>query len=104
MSVSGAWVEHKDLLVAWHFREVEHKKKEQLIARAKAIYARHDFQVLTVSKRIENLPPSGFDRGDSCFHILRSLFGVDWEERVRVSFSSSKDKKNWWFFCETGKR
>ena len=55
-----------------------------MIAKAKAIYEKHNFPVLTVSKRIENLPPSGYNRGDSCIHILRSLFGVDWEERVKV--------------------
>lgn len=65
-------------------RNVGKDERESLIARAKAVYAKHDFKVLTVSKRIENLPPSGFDRGDSCIHILRSLFGVDWEERVKV--------------------
>ena len=41
------------------------------MARAEAVYARHDFQTLTVSKRLENHPPEGFNRGDSCIHILR---------------------------------
>lgn len=40
-----------------------------------------------MSRRIENLLPLGLDRGDSCIHILRSLFGVDWEERVRVIYA-----------------
>ncbi|XP_059086503.1 uncharacterized protein LOC131883147 isoform X2 [Tigriopus californicus] len=87
VAIHGAWVEHKHLLVAWHFREVDKGKRESLIAHAKAVYAKHNFQVLAVSKRIENLPPSGFDRGDSCFHILRSIFGVDWEERVTVVYA-----------------
>ena len=38
-----------------------------------------------MSKRVENLAPEGWDRGTSCLHILRSLYGVDWEERVKVS-------------------
>ena len=63
---------------------MEKPKREALIEHAKAIYAKHGFPVLTVSKRIENQPPSGYNRGDSCIHILRSLFGVDWEERVKV--------------------
>ena len=51
---------------------------------AEEIYRRHGFEWLTVSKRIENVAPEGWDRGDSSIHILRSLFGVDWEERVKV--------------------
>ena len=84
VATHGAWVEHKNLLVAWHFREVEKHMKTTLMAKAKEIYLNHDFEVLTVSKRFENIPPTGWDRGDSCLHILKSLFGLDWEERVKV--------------------
>ena len=80
----GAWVEHKDLLVAWHYREVEKSLKTTLMAKAKEIYSKHDFKVLPISKRFENEPPMGWDRGDSCIHILKWIFGLDWEERVKV--------------------
>ena len=40
--------------------------------------------VLTVSKRFENVPPMGWDRGDSCIHILKWMFGLDWEDRIKV--------------------
>ena len=58
--------------------------KTTLMAKAKEVYTRHNFEVLTVSKRFENVP-HGRDRGDACIYILRSLFGLDWEERVNVS-------------------
>ena len=103
--VVGAWVEDKGLLVALHYRYLSvitgHAHLQQLVfmfifvdtilrlvdklyvntllERAKAIYTRYDFEYLTVSKRLENSPPEGFNRGDTCIHILRSLFGVDWE-------------------------
>lgn len=83
----GAWVEHKNLLVAWHYREVEKEFKTTLMAKAKEIYAKHNFDLLTVSKRFENAPPLGWDRGDSCIHLLKWIFGLDWEERVKVSFA-----------------
>lgn len=60
--------------------------RQTLLSRAKSIYERHQFEYLTVSKRIENSPPEGYNRGDTCIHILRSLFGVDWEERVRIIY------------------
>jgi len=69
--------------VAWHFRNAEKEVKTTLMAKAKEVYNRHGFDVLTVSKRFENVP-SGRDRGDACIYILRSLFGLDWEERVNV--------------------
>jgi len=53
------------------------------MSKAKEVYSRHGFEVLTVSKRFENVP-AGRDRGDACIYILRSIFGLDWEERVTV--------------------
>lgn len=73
-----------DLIFLKFVREVRKADRDRLMEKALAIYAKYDFEVLTVSKRIENKPPSGFDRGHSCILILRSLFGVDWEERVKV--------------------
>ena len=58
--------------------------KTTLMAKAKEIYSKHDFKVLPISKRFENEPPMGWDRGDSCIHILKWIFGLDWEERVKV--------------------
>ena len=48
------------------------------------IIIRHNFEFFNVSKRLENRPPMGFDRGRSSIHILRSLYGVDWEDMVQV--------------------
>ncbi len=84
--VEGAWVEDKGLLIALHYRQVDRFNLQSLLSRGKSIYARYNFEYLTVSKRIENCPPEGYDRGDTCIHILRSLYGVDWEERVRIIY------------------
>lgn len=73
---NGAWVEDKGLLVAWHYREVGLRHRADLVFRAKEIYARHKFEILTVSKRLENCPPLGFNRGDCCIHILRWVLGL----------------------------
>ena len=55
-----------------------------MLEEAHQIYLKHGFQTLKVSKRLENVAAEGWNRGDCCIHILRSLYGVDWEERVRV--------------------
>ncbi|XP_071743479.1 uncharacterized protein [Lepeophtheirus salmonis] len=68
----GAWVEDKDLLMAWHYREVDYDKRAALINQA---------------KKLENNPPCGWDRGSTCIQILRTIFGVDWEERVKVIYA-----------------
>ena len=60
------------------------EEREELIEMVSEIYRKHDFEFMHVSKRIENVPPVGWDRGRSSIHILRSLFGVDWEEMVQV--------------------
>ena len=73
-----------------HFREVKDRQiRISLLEKARLIYENHGFEHLTVSKRVENLAPEGWDRGTSCLHILRSLYGVDWEERVKVSITTN---------------
>ena len=64
--------------------KVAKEEREELIEMVSDIYRKHDFEFMHVSKRIENVPPVGWDRGRSSIHILRSLFGVDWEEMVQV--------------------
>ena len=64
--------------------QVAKEERDELIEMVSEIYRKHDFQFMHVSKRIENVPPVGWDRGRSSIHILRSLFGVDWEEMVQV--------------------
>jgi len=93
-TVDGAWVEPKGLLVAWHYREVPKDKRDHLFKIASDIYEKNGYEYFNVSKRLENVPPVGWDRGRSSIHILRSIFGVDWEERVQVIYAgdSSADE------------
>ena len=73
------------ILMLHFYREVKDRQiRLSLLEKARQIYENHGFEHLTVSKRLENLAAEGWNRGDSCIHILRSLYGVDWEERVRV--------------------
>jgi trehalose-6-phosphatase len=37
---AGAWVEHKKLLVAWHYRLVEKDMKLTLMAKGRVMYLR----------------------------------------------------------------
>jgi len=83
----GAWVEPKGLLVAWHYREVPKEKRDHLYKLAASIYEKHNYKFFNVSKRLENVPPVGRDRGRASIHILRSIFGLDWEERVQVIYA-----------------
>ena len=72
------------LIHPWMAVQVAKEEREELIEMVSEIYRKHDFEFMHVSKRIENVPPVGWDRGRSSIHILRSLFGVDWEEMVQV--------------------
>jgi len=83
----GAWVEPKGLLVAWHYREVSKESRDSLMELAESIYTKHGYEFFNVSKRLENVPPVGWDRGRSSIHILRSIFGMDWEEMVQVIYA-----------------
>lgn len=90
-TIDGAWVEEKGLLVAWHYRLVPVAKLKPLRERAASIYLKYNFEYFEPAKRMENRPPNGWNRGRSSIHVLRSLFGVDWEERVQVIYAGDSD-------------
>ena len=70
--------------IYYHRMVKDRQIRLSMLEKAKQIYEKHGFETMTVSKRLENHAAEGWNRGDSCIHILRSLYGVDWEERVRV--------------------
>jgi hypothetical protein len=39
---------------------------------------------------IEAKPPVKWDQGRACIHILRTMYGADWSERVRIVYAGTE--------------
>ncbi|CAG0890921.1 unnamed protein product [Darwinula stevensoni] len=82
----GAWIEHKGPIITYHFRAVPIQLRGTFKQKATAIISKNGFKVHRAHCAIEARPPIQWDKGRASIYILRTMFGVDWLERVRVIY------------------
>ncbi|XP_050435622.1 uncharacterized protein LOC126842624 isoform X3 [Adelges cooleyi] len=87
----GAWVENKGVMLTYHYREAPPAKREMLEKRAIEIFENAGFEPHQGILAIEGKPPITWDQGRASIYILRTTYGVDWSERVRVIYAGNED-------------
>lgn len=83
----GAWVENKGVLLTYHYREAPEELRPELTARAKQLIEESGFRCFPALCALEAKPAVEWDKGRAAVYILRTAFGVDWNERVRIIFA-----------------
>nr|APD15513.1 trehalose-6-phosphate synthase [Ostrinia furnacalis] len=83
----GAWVENKGALLTFHFRETPLPKRAALEAKARELIAAACFTPAPAHCALEARPPVEWDKGRASIYILRTAFGLDWCERIRVIYA-----------------
>lgn len=87
----GAWVENKGVLLTFHYRETSLALRDSIINRASEIFKKNGFEPHFGHMAIEAKPPVKWDQGRASIHILRTMYGVDWSERVRIIYAGNED-------------
>ncbi|XP_050537027.1 uncharacterized protein LOC126903096 isoform X1 [Daktulosphaira vitifoliae] len=87
----GAWVENKGVMLTYHYREAPLGKREHFEKRAIEIIESAGFEPHQGMLAIEGKPPITWDQGRASIYILRTTYGVDWSERVRVIYAGNED-------------
>lgn len=87
----GAWVENKGVLLTFHYRETPLGMRDHIVKRASEIFHKAGFQPHKAHMAIEAKPPVTWDQGRASIHILRTMYGVDWSERVRIIYAGCED-------------
>lgn len=87
VSVNGAWLEDKVTGITFHFREVADSLEADVIAKAEACFKEAGIAPFPSHKAFEARPPVTWDKGRAAIYILRSLFGVDWCDRISIIFA-----------------
>ncbi|XP_054266251.1 uncharacterized protein LOC128988709 isoform X4 [Macrosteles quadrilineatus] len=87
----GAWVENKGVLLTFHYRETPAAIREDIVNRASEIFKKAGFEPHFGHMAIEAKPPVKWDQGRASIHILRTMYGVDWSERVRIIYAGNED-------------
>lgn len=83
----GAWVENKGALLTFHFREVPVHLRQELEERARRLIEAAGFRAGKAHCAIEARPPVQWNKGRASIYILRTAFGVDWSERIRIIYA-----------------
>ena len=61
--------------------------REELISRAREVIEEFGFRCFPAHCALEAKPPVEWDKGRAAIYILRTAFGVDWSERIRIIFA-----------------
>ena len=86
IEADGAWTEAKGPTLTFHYRAVPESKQARLAERARKLMSQYGYQPRDAHAAIEARPPIGWDKGRAVLHVLRSLYGPSWSERVRVIY------------------
>lgn len=82
----GAWVENKGALLTFHYRETPVHLRKQLADHARRLIEEGGFKPGDAHCAIEAKPPVLWNKGRASIYILRTAFGVDWSERIRIIY------------------
>jgi len=93
--VDGAWVENKGIVLALHHEawkdkgSIDPEKKEKLLSRARELMTEAGFRIgMSDGGLVTEAKPSiKWDKGNAAIYILRSAFGVDWSDNIRIIFA-----------------
>ncbi|KYN35667.1 Alpha,alpha-trehalose-phosphate synthase [UDP-forming] A [Trachymyrmex septentrionalis] len=83
----GAWVENKGALLTFHYRETPMESRPRMVDQAKRLIEGAGFKACTAHCAIEAKPPVEWNKGRASIYILRTAFGLDWSERIRIIYA-----------------
>jgi len=83
----GAWVENKGAVLTFHYRDTPLPMRPQIVGAAEQLMKDNGFSVGKGHCVLEARPPVLWNKGRASIYILRTAFGVDWHERVRIIYA-----------------
>ncbi|KAH8339391.1 hypothetical protein KR074_004033 [Drosophila pseudoananassae] len=82
----GAWVENKGALLTFHYRETPNHLRGAMVDRARSLIEKYGFRATEAHCALEARPPVQWNKGRASIYILRTSFGVDWNERIKIIY------------------
>ncbi|XP_035915570.1 alpha,alpha-trehalose-phosphate synthase [UDP-forming] [Anopheles stephensi] len=83
----GAWVENKGPLLTYHYRETPAELRPAMVEKARQLIIKFGFRAAEAHCAIEAKPPVQWNKGRASIYILRTAFGVDWSERIKIIYA-----------------
>lgn len=85
--VDGAWLENKGSCITFHYREVPKEKEAAITNRAQELFKEVGIKIHHSHRAYEAQPAVTWNKGRAALYILRTLFGLDWCDRVSTIFA-----------------
>ncbi|KAI5711313.1 hypothetical protein M8J76_000490 [Diaphorina citri] len=83
----GAWVENKGPLLTFHYTNTPVELRPEMVSLATQLIESAGFKAGKAHCAIEAKPPVQWNKGRASIYILRTAFGLDWTERVKIIYA-----------------
>lgn len=79
-------MENKGALLTFHYRETPNQFRPAMIEKARQLIVKYGFRATEAHCALEARPPVQWNKGRASIYILRTSFGVDWSERIKIIY------------------
>ena len=86
LEIAGARVEMKGPTLAFHYRAVAPRHRDEAVAAARTLLRRRRLRVVQGKQVLEGRPAVDWDKGHAVLWLLGHRYGPDWPTRVRALF------------------
>lgn len=80
-------MENKGALLTFHYREAPIELRPAMVEKARTIIKKYGFKAHDSHCALEAKPPVQWNKGRASIYILRTAFGVDWTERIKIIYA-----------------
>lgn len=74
-------------MLTFHYRETKPELRGPMIEKARFLIEHFGFRAAEAHCALEARPPVEWNKGRASIYILRTAFGVDWGERVKIIYA-----------------
>lgn len=74
-------------MLTFHYRETPNELRAPMIDKARNLMTAFGFKTTETNCALEAKPPVPWNKGRASIYILRTAFGVDWSERVKIIYA-----------------
>lgn len=72
--------------MTFHYRETPGHLRPAMIEKARTLIEKYGFRATAAHCALEARPPVQWNKGRASIYILRTSFGVDWSERIKIIY------------------
>lgn len=73
--------------MTFHYRETLNELRPAMLEKARNLMEQFGFKAAEAHCALEAKPPVQWNKGRASIYILRTAFGVDWSERIKIIYA-----------------